>query len=167
MKKSLTAREKKVLVALLRYPELINRELGEKLGLSVSTVSAIKQRLLKEGFLRPKTWVNLQALGCKYLGTLHFKVHPTATQQHRTAAKEKILGLLKPQVSSFEETENTHFAHFRDYKEFHDKMTELKAFLGSIPYLLEEPKHSLIILDDTRFAKFDFPSLVEKILLEK
>jgi len=167
MKKTLTHREKKVMVALLRFPELTNSSLAGKLGLSVSTVSAIKNRLLEEGYLVQKAWVNLQALGCKYLGAIHFKVNPLSSAAHRKAAKAKILEILKPIVASFEETESTHFAHFRDYREFHNKLTELKAFLGGFPYLLEDPKCALIILDETRFSRFDFADLTEKLLDEK
>ncbi|MFC1741835.1 PAS domain S-box protein [Nanoarchaeota archaeon] len=84
-KLQLTDKEKLVFYAMTAYPELNDRGIAEKVRLRRSTVTAVKNRLRKEGMYSVVNIPNLRALGCGLLTFLYgdFGVPYEEMSKHR------------------------------------------------------------------------------------
>ena len=77
MKKfELIKKEKLVLYGLVRYPELTDKELSEKLNLKHSTLTSIRHRLKENEYLRKLTIPKLKSLGCEMLVVIYTNFSP-------------------------------------------------------------------------------------------
>jgi len=63
----LTPKEKKTLHGLIKFPTLNDRELAQKVGLKLSTVTAIRRRLRNEDYFHTVRVPMLQKLGCEMM----------------------------------------------------------------------------------------------------
>lgn len=73
-KKRLSLNERLTLYGMARYPSLNDRELARTLGLKISTVTSIKNRLKRAGIFRVLRQPAFHRLGCELIsvGILHF-----------------------------------------------------------------------------------------------
>ena len=72
----LTTKEKLMLYGLVKYPQLTDKELSEKLDLKHSTVTAIRHRLKENEYLRKLTIPKLQSMGCEMLVVIYTNFSP-------------------------------------------------------------------------------------------
>jgi DNA-binding MarR family transcriptional regulator len=72
----LTTKEKLVLYGLVKYPELTDRTLSEKLNLKHSTVTSIRHRLKENEYLRKLIIPKLQSMGCEMLVAIYSHFSP-------------------------------------------------------------------------------------------
>ncbi len=77
MKKfELTNKEKLVIYGLVKYPELTDKELSEKLNMKHSTVTSIRHRLKENEYLRKLILPKLKNLGCEMLVVIYTNFSP-------------------------------------------------------------------------------------------
>jgi DNA-binding MarR family transcriptional regulator len=77
MKKvELTNKEKLMLYGLVKYPELPDKQLSEKLSLKHSTVTSIRHRLKEGEYLRKLITPKLQGMGCEMLVVIYTHFSP-------------------------------------------------------------------------------------------
>ncbi len=91
--KNLTVKEKKALRGLISYPTLNDRQLANKLRLKMSTVTAIRRRLMEKGFFSIVNVPNLPKMGYE-LFCVEFGTFNTLANQ------QKILKVLKKEISN-------------------------------------------------------------------
>jgi len=72
----LTTKEKLMLYGLVKYPQLTDKELSEKLDLKHSTVTSIRHRLKENEYLRKLIIPKLQSMGCEMLVTIYTHFSP-------------------------------------------------------------------------------------------
>jgi DNA-binding MarR family transcriptional regulator len=72
----LTKKEKLMLYGLVKYPELPDKQLSEKLGLKHSTVTSIRHRLKEGEYLRKLIIPKLQSMGCEMLVVIYTHFSP-------------------------------------------------------------------------------------------
>jgi DNA-binding MarR family transcriptional regulator len=72
----LTEKEKIMLYGLVKYPQLTDKELSEKLDLKHSTVTSIRLRLKKNEYLRKLIIPKLQSMGCEMLVVIYTNFSP-------------------------------------------------------------------------------------------
>jgi len=63
----LTEKEKLVLFGIVRYPDLNDRELAEHLDMNLPTITAIRNRLLRKGLIRPYRVPNIMSFPIELL----------------------------------------------------------------------------------------------------
>ena len=90
MKKTLmTTKEKRVLCGISRCPHLSDRELSSIVDVKLSTFTAIKRRLLKQGFFRPIIVPMLNNLGSELLGVTYTQFNPVIPLKERVKTTRK------------------------------------------------------------------------------
>ena len=72
----LTNKEKLMLCGLVKYPQLTDKELSEKLDLKHSTVTSIRHRLRDSEYFRTLNIPRLQNMGCKMLVLIYTNFSP-------------------------------------------------------------------------------------------
>jgi len=84
MKKvELTKNEKLMLYGLVKYPDLPDKQLSEKLGLKHSTITSIRHRLKGGEYLRKLIIPKLQNMGCEMLVVIYTHFSPLIPLQER------------------------------------------------------------------------------------
>lgn len=75
-REEMSQNERLVLYALVLYPDFNNRLISERTGLKMSTVTAIKNRLLKKGYLTTHIIPNMPMVGCEMATVIWALVDP-------------------------------------------------------------------------------------------
>ncbi len=92
MKKSeLTKKEKLMLYGLVRYPQLTDKQLSEKLDLKHSTVTSIRHRLKENEYLRKLIIPKLQSMGCEMLVVIYTNFSPLIPLEERVEITGKAI----------------------------------------------------------------------------
>jgi len=81
----LTTKEKLMLYGLVKYPQLTDKELSEKLDLKHSTVTSIRHRLKEKEYLRKLIIPKLQSMGCEMLVAIYTNFSPLIPLSERVA----------------------------------------------------------------------------------
>ncbi len=89
MRGEFTPNEKAVFYGLTCYPYFNDRELAERIGINLSTVTAIRQRLRKNGYFRTIRVPMLQNFGCELLSILYTNFNPVIPLQERIKITEE------------------------------------------------------------------------------
>ncbi|MBN2014189.1 MAG: hypothetical protein JW778_03325 [Candidatus Altiarchaeota archaeon] len=88
----LTEREKKVFYGLIRWPELTDKELSEKLGIGRSTVTTIRNRLEGHDLYKTINVPDFERIGCEVFTALYGEYHPKASYSKIREDIEKEFG---------------------------------------------------------------------------
>ncbi|UCH71878.1 MAG: hypothetical protein JSW62_05650 [Thermoplasmatales archaeon] len=84
MKKSeLTTKEKLLIYGLVKYPQLTDKELSEKLDMKHSTVTTIRHRLRENEYFRKLNIPRLQNMGCQMLVAIYTNFSPLLPLEER------------------------------------------------------------------------------------
>ena len=89
MRGEFTPNEKAVFYGLTRYPYFNDREIAERIGINLSTVTAIRQRLRKNGYFRTIRVPMLQNFGCELLSILYTNFNPVIPLHQRIKITEE------------------------------------------------------------------------------
>lgn len=79
----LTKKEKVVFYNLVKHPNFNDGQVSKLIDVKRSTVTAIRNRLKREGFYSTIVIPNLQALGCRILGIYYGKYNPLTPMEER------------------------------------------------------------------------------------
>ena len=146
---ALTGMEKQVLIGLVEYPEMNEKELAEKLGLSRHTFSKARKRLESEGLIIKKRIPNLLSLGFKVMTISHIKFNP------RKPFDEKLLSMGMMQnpgtvLLAARKFECISISVYMEYEDYREEQTHDLQYLKENDYLLDMPNT----------AKYMIPSMV-------
>src|SRR3989338_7812663 len=78
---------KRGLYGLVKYPEMNDGDLADKISIKRPTINSIRNRLHREKFFYPIILPNLPALGCRLFGILYGKYNPLAPRKERMKAE--------------------------------------------------------------------------------
>lgn len=161
--RSLSDNEKQVLYGLVTHTDLRDNELCDELDMNHSTVTTIKHRLLKNGYLVKKRIPFLQNLGCELLNVTYTDFNPAVTAEARVGKARKKIEVFDELFYSVGETDNGFSLSFSksytDIEKIGDIRTQLFAELG----LLEGnfPVQIIFPFETSEIAKFlDFSTLL-------
>ncbi len=122
----LTKKEKLVFYNLVKQPELNDNELSEKIGIKRSTITAIRNRLKKDGFYYTSIIPNLPAIGCRLMGIIYGRYNPLTPRTERMKASTFEERLKHPELV-FARSTDTEFVniyvaeHLADIRRIQDK----------------------------------------------
>jgi DNA-binding MarR family transcriptional regulator len=80
-KVTLSENESRTLLGLVKYPTLNDRQLSEVIGIKMSTVTAIKNRLKDLGYFMTVRVPNLQNLGAELLSVSYLYTNPSLSEE--------------------------------------------------------------------------------------
>ncbi|MFH1223024.1 MAG: Lrp/AsnC family transcriptional regulator [Pseudomonadota bacterium] len=148
----LTEKEKLLLYALVKYPQLNDNELSQKVSITRQSVSSIRKRLEEDGLVKTINVPNLTALGLQVMAFTHVLVNPKSTLNMR---KHGILKILSQGVHIFHISGNLEFvliSHFKDYPEYARSFEEIVSYYKEHDLLLKEPITRIFLNEDIKLA---------------
>lgn len=110
--------EKKVFLGLVRYPDLSDSLLSERIGCSRQVFTRIKLRLLHEKLIKKRSIISLEKLGFKILAMTHSKFNPLKPVYSRQRCIQKIVNIQTPIFNIARNPESVMLTAFRDFEEF-------------------------------------------------
>jgi DNA-binding MarR family transcriptional regulator len=124
----LNRNEKLVLYGLIKYPLYNDRELSEKIKLKMTTVTAIKNRLKKNGYYYTVRIPVLQNLGCELLMTSMLGFNPLTSERERMKAHDDALGENVPEImfSLVESDQGFCLGIGKNYSEIHNAIENME-----------------------------------------
>jgi len=105
VKSGLTENEKMVLYGLIRYPNLKDREIADRMGLKHPTVTSIRRRLRERGYFRTIRLPMLQDMGCEILAVSYTNFNPVIPLKKRIEITEEKIEISEELVFSLGEFE--------------------------------------------------------------
>lgn len=145
----LTVNEKIILYALVKYPDLNDTEIARITKISRQTVSQTKKSLLKENFLNVTNIPDMKRLGLELLVLCHSKFNIDS---------EYINPPLWMVAGERESLSIFIFKNYTEYRTMHNKLNEIKEKLS-----MPESVMSLFPIEQIKFQKMDFASIIKKI----
>jgi len=147
-KGKLSKNEKLTLYGLVKYPNYNDREIAEKIGLKMSTVTAIKNRLKRNNVFKTIRVPIFQNLGCEIFEVSYAKLNLTTSQEARVRPGKKLI----------EDFAETFFAIFEPDKMFSmsvsKNFTESKKNIDRFMQVFSE--HNFLEGDNYTFIHFPF-----------
>jgi len=90
-KNELTKKEKMMLYGLVKYPNLTDKKISEKLNLKHSTVTSIRHRLKENKFYRRLIIPSLESMGCNMLVVIYTNFSPLIPLEERVKITGKTI----------------------------------------------------------------------------
>jgi len=156
--RKLSENEKKVLLTMIEYPGLSSYDMSFKVDLTRITVSKIKKRLIKGGFLDTKIIPNFKKLGLNLLTLVH-------TKHSAVFSEEKIKPMVKnnPHCIFFmggakEAVSLNVFKNYEKYKKFDKKLNNKEEMF------LEPPSFFHTSSKDIKINKLNFIDIARDLL---
>lgn len=87
----LTLNEQQVLYGLVKYPDLNDSELHEKLDIKLSTLTSIKRRLYQEGYLQTLIVPMINHFGCELLAVIYTEFNPVIPLEERVLTTKETI----------------------------------------------------------------------------
>jgi len=164
-KAELSENEKQVLYALVKYPQQNDNKVARKVSMTRQSVSAIRKKLEKEGFVKRINIPNLEALDFQILALTHIMVNPKSTLVTR---KHGVQEVLNQGVHIFYISGNLEFvliSAYKDYPEYNKEYDRIISYYKEHDLLLKDPVTKIFITSDLRLSVDGrFALLVKKIM---
>jgi len=153
----LTNSEKKIYCMLIKYPELHDREIGEKIGVSRHTVSRVRRNFEEKNLIRKINLPNLKELGFEILTFSHIKFDPRNSPNMEKNEASQLLCNSTILMASRTFEAFMLSAH-PNYDEYNKDKTRVMQILKENKWIAKDPKiltyslNELIVIKDLRFA---------------
>ena len=164
-KPELSGNEMRTLLGLVKYPTLNDRQLSERIGIKMSTVTAIKNRLKDQGYFMTVRVPKLQRLGAELLSVSYAQTDPSLPEEPRLEVGRRVL-------ESFDETFYIGAGpRYRFSMGMHRNYTTARATLDGVLRLYSQNRllvpdmYNVVLFpfDSTRVLNFfDYSQLLER-----
>jgi len=131
--------EKKVYLGLIKYPEMSDSVLSEKLDCSRQVLTRIRYRFLEDKLIKKKKIVNLEKLGFKILSLVHTKYNPLKPLRERQKCVQNTMTLYTPIFSVARYPESVMLVAFRNFEEYKNLHNEYVTFCAERDIIRGDP----------------------------
>jgi len=149
----LTNYEKKVLYGIIKYPNVNDREIAQKLGIKQSTVAAIRKRLREESYYKIFAVPMLQNFGAEMMVVIHTNFNPVIPLEKRIEITEKRI----------EASEEIFFSMGEEDKGFSLSFAKNYTSIGKINDIRAKTFGQLGLLDKEYPMEVIFPFEISKV----
>lgn len=153
----LTRKETEVLKGLVRYPELSDKALAQKVKVSRQAVSKMRREFEEEGILRTVRVPSMRALGFELYVTSFAHFAPSATVKARTDAIEKLLRLAPTFFLASSDMDAVLLGAAKNYEQFSTLRATITKYHEERGFLMGDPDTYLALtgnLDILRNCEF-------------
>ena len=156
MKYNLSMNEKKLIYALIKYPELTVAKLSKKARLSVPTVCKLRKNLLRYGIIKVVNFPDFVKIGMELIVLNHYRDH-----QYLEDNKNKE----DSNYSFFSIGNKKDIISIELYKDYVESREKIESYSPNKDMKLSEnPAKIIIPLESIKFSKMDFLPLIKKTL---
>lgn len=164
---SLTRKETEVLKGLVRFPELSDKSLAQKVKVSRQAVSKMRREFEREGLVRTIRLPNVRLLGFDLYMSGFARFRPSANVRARTDAIEKLLRASPTYFLAASDAENIVLGAAKNYEQFSTLRSNIMKFNEERGYLENEPLIFLGLTASTELVRnCDFSHLVQGLTAE-
>jgi len=117
----LTEKAKKVLYSIVAHPDATDEELGDLNHIKRSTVTAIRNKLLKENYYKEYNVPDFEQIGCEFLAVMHSDYNPLTPFEARKEQAQEVKNFFKYVYGLSTDTERVILSTERNYTEFSKK----------------------------------------------
>lgn len=153
---SLSDKEKQVLYALVKYPNLPDSVISSKTKISRPTISKIRKKLIQHNIITSLNIANAQKLDCEIFVYMHLKVNAPITKM--------LTDKYRPIFTSIGEKEIITMGIFKDYSAYKYSYDNLMQELTAKKLIALEPTIRLMSLKQIIQQKLDLAPIVKKVL---
>ena len=160
---ALTEREKLVLFGLIKWPNLSDTELTEKLDIKRPTITSIRNRLSKEGYFEYIVIPNLAKIGCELITVFHSVFNPLTD----FSIRKKYANLVREHFKDYffvagTDRERAMMAASRNFTELREQVDYTERVYWSQGFLTDKGStYAFFPLEYTRiFPFFDYGNLL-------
>ncbi|MCI0497687.1 MAG: hypothetical protein L0Z54_05290 [Thermoplasmata archaeon] len=161
-RRELSKNEKTVYHALVKYPGMRDKSLGDLLPLSRHTVSNVRKRFENENLIRHIRIPNISTLGYNLLVFWHIKINP-----RKPIPPEALERLLTPNcvMAMSRKYEAVIISYYLDFESYRTDEANITRSLRSDNYIVEPPVINVFDLSKARVIKdLTFAPFVRKLL---
>ena len=159
----LTNKEKLMLYGLVKYPELTDKELSEKLSMRHSTVTSIRHRLKENEYFRKLILPKLKNLGCEMLVIIYTNFSPLIPLSERIEITGKAIEVFEEIFLSVgEQDKGFSLSLSRDYATI-GRINDIRTQTFGGRGLLEEEYPNMVVFPfeiSKIYRFFDFAPLL-------
>lgn len=163
--KDLTSLQKKVYLGLIRYPDLPDSTLAEKIGCTRQAIRSFRNFFIQEKLIKKRRIVSLDKLGFEILAMTHSKFNPHRPLSERKVCIQTIEQLQTPIFNIARDRESvmlTPYLNFEKYQRTHEAVL---TFCTKKQTLKEEPATILMSIPRIHEVKWlIYEPLVKKAL---
>ena len=161
----LTKKEKLMLYGLVKYPQLTDKDISEKLNLKHSTVTSIRHRLKENEYLRKLIIPKLQGWGCEMLVVIYTNFNPLIPLLERVEITGKTIEVF-PEIffSVGEQDKGFSLSLSKDYATI-GRINDIRTQTFGGRGLLEEEYPNTVVFPfeiSKIYRFFDFASLLRR-----
>ena len=165
---SMSRNEKLVFYTMIKYPDLHDGEIADKVSMTRQTVNAVKKKIKSLKLMRQIIIPNIKKLGFELLVFAHIHINPRASISDREKAIKMLLNDASHIVKVSGDLESVLFSAFRDYTEYLNTYEKFFKFYRESNFLLEDPIIKVFSLREADMhVHHVYAPLVENILLSK
>ncbi|MCI0497018.1 MAG: hypothetical protein L0Z54_01820 [Thermoplasmata archaeon] len=131
--------EKEIFLGLVRYPEMSDSALSERIGCSRPVLSRVKGRFLEERLLERRRIVSLEKMGFQILTMTHSRFNPLKPMMRRQVCMQETRRVLTPIFHVARDPESVMLCAFWNFEDFKHLHNEYVSFCEEQDSLVEEP----------------------------
>jgi DNA-binding MarR family transcriptional regulator len=161
----LTRTERQVLLGLVRDPDVTDKTLSEKTGISRYTIAKAKEKFESSGILRTVRIPNFTKLGFEMLVYAHGRFNLQAEEKDRLAHLGEVEEVKAPFLFVYGATEAVSLDLYHDFEEYRKTVNQLSSIYQEHPIFVREPHRILYSVREMKVLRdCDFVPFVEKVL---
>ncbi|MBW3018633.1 hypothetical protein KY329_00410 [Candidatus Woesearchaeota archaeon] len=160
----LTKNMKEILYAMIKYPMLPTSELAKKTRLSRTTATNIRNKLIKEGFVRKVVLPRLKKMGFELQTLSHFRFVPGTTVESRESSALYTRGEPHAVIKISGDRETIALRVFTDYTEESELLDKAEGLYHKHEFLLDRPTVLRAVPENTKTYKFNFAPITKELL---
>ncbi|KYK28537.1 MAG: hypothetical protein AYK23_05545 [Candidatus Proteinoplasmatales archaeon SG8-5] len=164
-KRTLTAKEKAVLLSLVKNPTMPDNSIAKKVGVSRQALSNMRQRFEAEGLIQVMNIPDVSMIGCEILILSHVLFNPNSLLEDRKKGVELLLEgspLIFDMSGSFEAVLMHVVANYDAFNYYRNKMI---SYYSSQKFLRGEPELKLYPVKKINYLKnLEFTGVLENVL---
>jgi hypothetical protein len=161
----MNALEKEVYLGLIRYPEMPDTLLSEKIGCSRQVLTRLRYRFLERKLIKKRRIVSLEKLGFNILSMTHSKFNPLKPLRERQKSVRHIATMQTPIFNIARDPESLMLTAYRDFEEFKRLHHEFISFCAEHDSLRGEPVTLVLSIPRLFEVKWlVYEGLVKKVL---
>jgi len=115
---NLSSTEKMVLYALVKYPEMKDKEIAEKISMTRQTVNNVRQKLFSTGLVKTVIFPDLNKLGFELVVLSHMTYTPESTVKKSKECIKEIVSEGSNYVIAYSDMESVKLSAFKNYTSF-------------------------------------------------
>lgn len=164
-KRRLSQIEKRVYYGLIKYPDLSDSKIAEKMSLERHTVANIRKRFEKEKLIKKIRVPDLKKLGFQMLVFSYSRFNPLTPLDKRKKGIELLLKGYPNIMMLTSHSEAVNLFVVRDFEEYKKSKDEVISYYSSKNFFAEYPTLLTFSTSNMRILKnFEFGPIVRKVL---